>query len=149
MNEVECAGSGVCGSSTTNVGARAHLAFSAAKSSHMRLVQSRSFGKFGSLELSDGCRDLARVVDLREFVLPRTVVLKMSLDVLDQISHPLATVIARTCVVHVAEGTLDRVGSGTIGRNEEQFDTRMLGQPSLHSLGFVDAVLSATTTIRS
>ena len=97
---------------------RRFLTPSASKSFHMRLVHSRCDLQRAGGQSFDGRRDLGCVIEMGELVLPWTVDGEMLFDIGDQISEPFAAVVAGAVVVHIAEGSLDGVGSRAVGRQE-------------------------------
>jgi hypothetical protein len=64
-----------------------------------------------------------------------------------QIAQPFARVVAGAEVMHVAKGTLDRVGAGTIGRQKQQLNLGVLGQPLLNNLCLMDLIADIPQTL--
>jgi hypothetical protein len=87
------------------------------KSECIRFVHSR-----GSLRLvfssaaRDRIGDFGRIIYPGQLVQPRAVLGQVSLHITDHIASALPCVVARTLVVHIAEGPLNRVRTGTIRR---------------------------------
>src|SRR5713101_1907571 len=62
----------------------------------------------------------------------------MLLDVLHQMPHPLARMVTSTLVMDIPKGPLKRICSRAVGRQEEQFDARMGGEPLFDLQGAVN-----------
>ena len=67
----------------------------------------------------------------------------MLLNVLHQMPHPFAGVVARTFIMDIAKRPLNRIGARAVGRQIEELKARMRRQPlfdfsSLVNLGIVD-----------
>src|SRR5215475_7562406 len=65
----------------------------------------------------------------------------MFFHVHDQSSQALSSMVARAFVVNIAENALDRIGPRAIGRQPSQFETRMLFQPAVNRLRFMNLVI--------
>jgi hypothetical protein len=65
----------------------------------------------------------------------------MFFHVPDQSSQTLAKMVARAFVVNVAENALNRVSLRAIARQPDPFKARMLLQPAIDRLRFMDAVI--------
>src|SRR6266540_6856242 len=65
----------------------------------------------------------------------------MVFNVPDQSLKAGALVIARTLLMDIPKGALNRIGLGAIGWQEEQLKAGMGGQPPLDRLGLVNAVV--------
>ena len=71
------------------------------------------------------------VVEGGEDIRPWAIDGQMLRDVLYQMPHPLARMIAGTFIMDIAKGPLDRVGFGAVGGQVEQLEAGMSGQPLL------------------
>src|SRR5215470_1231423 len=67
----------------------------------------------------------------------------MFFHVPDQGSQALPSMVARAFVVSIAENALDRIGPRAIARQPNQFETRMLFQPTVNCLRFMNLVIVA------
>src|SRR6266511_3525575 len=65
----------------------------------------------------------------------------MVFNVPDQSLKAGALVIARTLLMDIPKGALNRIGLGAIGWQEEQLEAGMRRQPPLDRLGLVNAVV--------
>src|SRR4051794_41804740 len=65
----------------------------------------------------------------------------MSAHISHQVAQAFPFVISCHLVVRVAEDTFDGVRPGTIGRQPEQLEAGMSGQPTLDRLRFVDSIV--------
>src|SRR5215813_12033492 len=98
------------------------------KSVHMRMVHSASRGEgiFHDHTLHRH-GDRGVVIDVGQFVSPRAIHIEMLDHIGHQVLQAFARVIAGAEVMHVTKGALDRVGSGTISRQQEQPHARVFG----------------------
>ena len=71
--------------------------------------------------------DLRGIIEMGEFVLPRSIRLHVPLDVLDQIAEAFPFVIARAVVMDIAKDPLNRIGTRAIRRQPQQLKTRVTG----------------------
>ena len=60
--------------------------------------------------------DLRGILEMGEPVLPWAILCHMPLDILHQIAEAFPCVISCTFIMHIAERSLDRVGTWTVGR---------------------------------
>jgi hypothetical protein len=65
----------------------------------------------------------------------------MCFHISDQVRYALAPVIAGTAVMPIAKGALDRVGTRTVGGQQEQGHPRVVEQPLLNRLCFMDLIV--------
>ena len=77
----------------------------------------------------DGRCHLRRVVQFREGVPPRAIDPQMPFDILYQMPHALAGMVAGALVMDIAEGSFNGIGLRTVGGQVEQLKARMGGQP--------------------
>ena len=83
---------------------------------------------FLSGSLLDRRRDVWVLIELGGVVAPWSMLLYMPLGILHQIAEALPFVSPGTCVMHIAERSLNRVGPGTGGREPEPLKTGVTGQ---------------------
>jgi hypothetical protein len=67
--------------------------------------------------------------------------MEMRFDIGHQIPEAFTRMIAGAQVMHIAKGALDGVRARTIGRQPEQGEPRVGGQPLLHGLGVMNGVM--------
>jgi hypothetical protein len=88
--------------------------------------------------------DRRLIVEIGQFLLPGAIHVQMLGHISDQIPQALASMVAGAAimhiakVMHIAKGALDRVGTRTIGRQQEQGNAWVSGHPVRDSLGLMD-----------
>ena len=89
----------------------------APKSGHKRFVHSCGDpGLFLSGDLLDRSRDVRLLIEPGEIVPPWSILLYVPLDILHQIAEAFPCVIACTFIMHIAERSLNWVGTWTVSR---------------------------------
>jgi hypothetical protein len=71
---------------------------------------------FLSGDLLDRSRDVWLLIELGEVVPPWAILLYVPFDILHQIAEAFPCVISCTFIMHIAERSLARVGTWTVGR---------------------------------
>src|SRR5882724_6348546 len=87
------------------------------KSECMRFVHSRGdLSSIRSRDSLDGGGDFGCIIEVGQFVEPRSILAEVPLNIADQISQALPFMVARALIVHVAKDSLNGIRLGTICR---------------------------------
>ena len=112
------------------------------KSGHKRFVHSCGDpGLFLSGDLRDRSRDVWLLLERGEVVPPWAILLYGPFDILHQSAEAFPCVISCTFILPIAERSLARVGTWTVGRSPEHLKAGVTGQPLGDGLGLRNTII--------